>query len=250
MTDYLADNETFYARFWREQRGYRNTYPNSEEAARAGAVMSFVSAIIERRGHDAAALTLLDVGCGRGWLTNLLSCYGQVAGCDAAAGGPMLARELFPALTFHHGTLGALLADHTIRPVDVIVSSEVLEHVPHDAQPQFVAELRRGLVPGGHCIITTPRREVFDIAGDSSAQQVEEWLTEPQVEQLFRSVGFLPHRQLRVCPLNGYLPDRVAHRLRRFSPRLRPPRVVRSWLDDRSALYQAWWFTTSETAAS
>ena len=235
---YTEANEVFYADFWRNAPGYQSRWPNAEEAGRAGAVLRFVGCIAE---ETAAPLTILDVGCGRGWLTDLVSVYGEATGCDLAAGGPRLARELFPHLQFHHGNVRELLQQQRIRPVRLIVSSEVIEHVPDEHKRGFVAGLQEALLPGGHCVITTPRLEMFARAGDSSSQVIEAWSSEREIEALFTQMGFRRRGFSRAFPVGGGRGERL---LRRVEERTswRRPTWLAAWQEWRTALYQVWWF--------
>jgi 2-polyprenyl-3-methyl-5-hydroxy-6-metoxy-1,4-benzoquinol methylase len=56
-----------------------------------------------------------------------------------------------------------LLQRADFQPFDVVLSSEVIEHVPRPDQAHFVAMIRRLVKPRGHVVVTTPRAEVFDL---------------------------------------------------------------------------------------
>src|SRR5690606_25728399 len=59
----------------------------------------FIEEAVVREHGD--MLKILDLGCGRGWMSNLLAKYGEVVGCDPVSGVIEYAKELYPALTFH-----------------------------------------------------------------------------------------------------------------------------------------------------
>jgi 2-polyprenyl-3-methyl-5-hydroxy-6-metoxy-1,4-benzoquinol methylase len=74
-------------------------------------------------------LRILDVGCGRGWMTRLAGVYGQCDGLDPVKGVIELARSYFPDLTFHTGEVDAFLKSDAFAAYDVLICSEVIEHV-------------------------------------------------------------------------------------------------------------------------
>lgn len=55
--------------------------------------------------HHPQARTLLDVGCGTGAHAGQLSGHFDVSGLDLSAGLLRVARERYPALPFHHGSM-------------------------------------------------------------------------------------------------------------------------------------------------
>lgn len=100
-------------------------------------------------------LRILDVGCGDGMCTRLtadLAAGHSVIGVDWAAAPLAQARDR--GLTLVRGSLGGSGLPFAAECVDVVILSEVIEHlVDTDAA---LAELRRVLRPGGHLILSTP----------------------------------------------------------------------------------------------
>jgi len=238
---YLATNAAFYDTFWTSTRFYRSRFPNGDEASRAAIILEYLSGLAEVHDWEAHPPRLLDAGSGRGWLTNLLSAYGAAEGCEPVEGAVTTARTLFPHLTFHLATPGELAQRPGAVPFDVVVSSEVLEHVPTPLQAGFVAELAACVTPGGFVILTTPRGELQPVAGESSAQLMENWLTEAAVRTLLTQAGLTPIRLRRAFPTRAFWLDRLWRRWRRLRPTARVDRSLPElWLDHRSSLYQIW----------
>jgi SAM-dependent methyltransferase len=99
---------------------------------------------------------VLDVGCGNGFTCGeFIKCGCQVVGIDLSRQGIEIARKAHP-----EGRFEVLPADDTLlnrlgeEPFDIVVSTEVVEHLysPREyAQGCFLA-----LRPGGRFICTTP----------------------------------------------------------------------------------------------
>lgn len=98
----------------------------------------------------------LDAGCGNGSLTAWLATKGfSVRGIDVAEDGIAQAQENHAGIPFEVRSIYDDLADlHHGRQFDLIVSSEVIEHL--FAPARFVANLYANLRPGGLLILTTP----------------------------------------------------------------------------------------------
>ncbi len=234
---YLEENNTFYRDFWESQPAYRNRYPNVEEADRLGPILQMVSRLFEQQKLPASGPRILDLGSGRGWLTQILSIYGQVEGCEPTPEAVALARVLFPHLAFHACTLWERLQSSDFAPYDLVVSSEVLEHIPRAEKPRFADEIRESLVNGGFCVLTTPRGELFESCGDSSSQLIEDWATENQVRALFVERGFEVIAHERAFRTGATLTYRLARKL----GRLLPTSLTKA-IDYQSSLYQIWCF--------
>lgn len=195
----LAHEETFYAEFWRSE-AWGSATPNEDESARARVLLQLMHEHVAPalRGRD--EVRLLDVGCGRGWLTKLLSQFGSARGIDPVAAAIERAKDLFPDLDFAQGYSDDLIEQGLAGAFDVVVSSEVIEHVPDDAKPAFLASLYDLLAQQGFCLLTTPRGELFDWWSGLGYphQPVESWVTEPKLRALAEAAGFRVLAQRRV----------------------------------------------------
>ena len=242
----MDQHDAYYAQLFKHDPVYSTPYPNVEEARRWAAIGEYLSRIAASGRHgDCGALRILDVGCGRGWMTRLASVYGECHGIDPVDEVVAFARTLSPELRFFHGTIEDLLGSPDFEPYDVVLCSEVIEHV--EDKEAFAGGLRACLGPGGHVVLTTPRGEQFGRYRRSGydLQPVEEWITERDLEALFGRHGFRAVRHDRVY---DDLPRMsLLHRLAasaRLTARL--DALGLGWLGKAlrhlAAVYQVWWF--------
>ncbi len=187
------DQVVFYEKLFVENPNWSSSHPNDDEAARWECIASVLSGITRQSLNSPEYKSrIIDVGCGRGWLANLLTEYGSVEGVEPVAPVINHARQLFPNIKFYHGDAQTILTSPSFSAYDIAVCSEVLEHINDSEKKIFVDNLIRLLKPGGHLIITTPRREAQDdwlhYCG-APGQPVEDWLDEKQVEVLFTETG-------------------------------------------------------------
>jgi 2-polyprenyl-3-methyl-5-hydroxy-6-metoxy-1,4-benzoquinol methylase len=102
------------------------------------------------------AAQVLDLGCGNGALAAQLARWGyRPIGVDPSSSGIYQAKALLPEVAFHQASaIPEELASLDLPPFDVVVSTEVVEHVyspRHWAAAAFSA-----LKPGGILICSTP----------------------------------------------------------------------------------------------
>lgn len=110
------------------------------------------------REIPASARLVLDIGCGNAWLAEALTARGiHVVSFDIATANLRKALAKVPAGN-HYAVRGDVL-DLPFRAgsFDAIVSSEVIEHVPH--LQGYLDNILQALKPGGRAIITTPYNE-------------------------------------------------------------------------------------------
>ncbi|MCA9421781.1 MAG: glycosyltransferase [Nitrospira sp.] len=226
--------EQFYSDLFVRSGTWSTPEPNTDEQMRWEKIKGFLPKIVENLNHaPGQPLRILDVGCGRGWLTNLLSDYGYCEGIDPVKTVVDYGQKLFPKLTFHSGFLDELFTRKEFRPYDLIVSSEVIEHIPHARKPEFVHALQQLLTPNGAVILTTPRREVWEQWSSVSTpnQPIEDWVTESDLLKLFRERGFYEIGM-----------DRIYFDLPKFQYVSAPPKGGEPASSTIIALYQIWAF--------
>lgn len=125
-----------------------------------------------------SGLTLVDIGCGGGLLSEPMARLGaEVTGIDAAARNiPVAAahaRQSGLAIDYRHTTAEAVAAEGA--RFDVVLALEVIEHVTDPAS--FLSTCRDLLNPGGLIVLSTlnrnPKSFVMGIVG---AEYVMRWL--------------------------------------------------------------------------
>jgi SAM-dependent methyltransferase len=178
VTSDLTAQRAYYDRLWADVGA---TELNRHERARVQEVSRSLSGVdVATRG---AVPRILEVGCGRGWLSGLvLSRYGQVHGVDLSEDSVAKARAAFPHVTFEaRDVFSEPLPDER----DLVVSSEVIEHVAD--QTRFVDVLVDAARPGGWLLITTPNRRlerVWRARPDFRPQPIEHWLLPDQLRRM------------------------------------------------------------------
>jgi 2-polyprenyl-6-hydroxyphenyl methylase/3-demethylubiquinone-9 3-methyltransferase len=105
--------------------------------------------------------SVLDIGCGNGWLTAWLADLGCVAtGIDPSSSGIEQARLAHPHLNFYSSPATPdLLQTLGLNPFDLVVSTEVVEHCY--APRVWAAACFNSLRPGGQLICSTPYHGYF-----------------------------------------------------------------------------------------
>jgi len=184
----IQDQRAYYDNRWSKFE-----HANRIELQRLAAVIGYVARI--ELPKDAA---ILDLGCGRGWSTNILGMFVRAAGVDLS--DTTKAKERFPHCEFI--TADALTWKGPQAAFDLVVSIEVIEHIDLNSQAEFIRMIRELLKPGGYVILTTPNKPTMNaIAGGGrtwSDQPVENWIDAGQLTGLLRSAGFQVEAQTSV----------------------------------------------------
>lgn len=190
--------EDYYKNLW-ESKAWGTEEPNADENLRLDAIRRLIETdVIPNSGRR---LKILDLGCGRGWLTRVLSQYGSTIGVDPVSSGIERAKKLFPEIDFRVGDANTILESEKPCSFDLIVSSEVIEHVPNMKKRHFLESIQRLLSVNGFVILTTPRAEVWlDWKKLGKADQpIEEWISERALDALSQQVGLVTIKRERLA---------------------------------------------------
>lgn len=174
----LRPGEAIYERIYQHARtlpGYSRYAWYASQVAKRPRPLEWLAAQEEMYAFIAAELALrgpartgqvLEVGSGLGYLTFALHAAGyQVRGLELSSRAVEAARDRFGDLYTVHDVSRT---DPAVDGADVVVMTEVLEHVTDPAA--LIASIARLLRPGGTALVTTPNK--------SAAPRNAYWLTD------------------------------------------------------------------------
>lgn len=201
------DEDEFYKNFFIGNKKWNRASPNYDENLRWSVIENFLYFIEGYRTalSNNSKSNILDVGCGRGWLSNILSGHGNVIGIEPVKAVVEYGRRLFPGLDLRIGTTQNLIDEGHESYFDIIVCSEVIEHIADDKKAAFLNDLKRLLKENGFLILTTPRKDAeaeWKKYGDPE-QPIENWIFEKVLAKLLSAAGFQTHllKRLSMPPL-------------------------------------------------
>jgi 2-polyprenyl-3-methyl-5-hydroxy-6-metoxy-1,4-benzoquinol methylase len=170
---------------YREQSRYYDKYWTEHALQLNQAELLRLAQIIAAFAHipRAGSISICDLGCGTGWLSAELAKFGKTTGIDLSPEGIVLARKRWPGIEFQAANI---LKWRPESRFDVMVSSEVLEHV--EDKRAFAATIEAAVKPGGHLILTTPNRKLQSVwdRADAGSQFLELWVSPKELRQLFQ----------------------------------------------------------------
>ena len=157
------------------------------------------------------ALELLDVGCGTGYLLQLLRTFGNVEGLETSPDARAIARQrLGDSLVLHERPLPGGLPEG--KRYDVVTAFDVLEHL-EDPLPALRA-IHGALQPGGFFLCTVPAFPLLWSAHDELHHHFRRYrapLLRGQLEQAGFTVRWTSHFNTWLFP--GIAAVRLAERL-------------------------------------
>ena len=194
-TKNTQSEEKYYEELFTKNLKWSQTEPNYDEQLRWEIIKTYLQEDVIPNNFD--KLKILDLGCGRGWLTNLLSNYGNATGIEPVKTVVEHAKKLFPTINFITGTSKDLLSTNK-STYNFIVSSEVIEHIPDNEKEEFINDIVELLDNNGYLVITTPRKEAQKEWNRfvGANQPIEDWISENDLE------GLVTKKYFKTCRLN------------------------------------------------
>lgn len=169
----------YYDDYW---VGHQETM-NHHELERMAMIFYALSERTALSGETKSRIEICDLGCGRGWLSDILSHVGAVTGVDFSRLAIEKARRKYPEVEF---SCANALDYCPEKRYDLVVSSEVIEHI--DNQPGYLSTAAQILKPGGFLLLTCPNGRQWDAwqSVNASRQPIEKWLSGNQLQGMLR----------------------------------------------------------------
>lgn len=184
----------FYDLFWdawhQRHRNYLKFLYHFDENSRLNRIISQLRHLRSNSFNDVEALEL---GCGRGRLATLLDQKGfTVTGIDLAEATIHKLNKKYPSINFLSGDVFTMNLESMENQFDLIVSSEVFEHIGILNRSRFVDIIYRLLKKDGIAIITTPnKQEMINLHLDTE-QIIDDWVGKEELERYFS-------KKLKIC---------------------------------------------------
>lgn len=168
-----------------DQRWAQEEFANALQASRCAAILNAIAFL------DVTKPRILDLGCGSGWLSAVLSQFGPTTGVDLSDHAVREASKRHPSVQFHAANIMESAESLKLGKFDIVVSQEVIEHVPD--QIKYLKVAADFLREGGFLLLTTPNARTFDAMDESlrqswSDQPLENLLTPEQLVKMVRSL--------------------------------------------------------------
>ena len=154
--------------------------------------------------------SILEVGCGTGWLTEKLVKFGPTTAIDLSPRAIELAKRRGLDVEFIAGDF----YEHKFESAqfDVAVCNEVISTVPD--QPRFITKLASTIKRGAHLILTSPNKFIYNRRLDVGLPKpgnIRKWLSRSELRKLLApEFRILQMRTLRPKEGKGFI-LRVAH---------------------------------------
>ncbi len=153
----ISAQKTFYDTWWAEFQ-----YINKIKCARAAAILDMIA---KTRLFQPS---ILDVGSGAGWMSNMLGMIGPTTGVELSGAAVDEASRRFPHVRFFEGDIRDW--QHPDK-FDIVVAQEVIEHFEN--HHEFAEGVERFVRPGGFLILTTPNASTLNSMPPETKRQYQ-----------------------------------------------------------------------------
>lgn len=195
-----AENATGSDASIADQRAFWNSWNRIFVGAERGPTSQRQAEVIEGwlqalGRHD---LSIVDVGCGTGWMCRKLLPFGAVVGIDLSHEVLAHAQPHIPEARLIAGDIMQL--DLTTIRADVVVTLEVLAHVADQAA--FLRRIAQLLKPGGHLMLATQNRFVLERSSGVAPRaqgQIRQWVDRHRLRSLIAE-RFEIRQLISICP--------------------------------------------------
>jgi len=177
-----------YKKFYNDLFERRGAYFHKWAALKNRTYLEHVKRIIrfiDKKG------TVLDLGCGDCYITNIISQKSDVIGTDISQKALKLGKSIYPNLKLLTGS--AISIPLKRDSVDFVTTSKIIEHLtPEDAET-MLKEIKRVLKPGGKLILSTSNplniwEKILHIYLKFKSEQ-EEHIKEYLTEDLYQTIN-------------------------------------------------------------
>lgn len=175
----LEEQAEFYddwnARF--RLQGFDDIEPESK--ARGNKVLQIIHSLCLKRP------TILEVGCGTGWLTQRLATLGEATAIDLSRKAIEIAERRRLGAEFIAGDF--FTQDFSLRHFDVAICVETISYVAD--QRRFIEKLASLIKPGGYLVLTSVNKFVYQRRADigpPKSGQIRHWLTRMELHRLLK----------------------------------------------------------------
>ncbi len=152
----------------------------ASRAAKAAAIADVLSGVVELDGT-----TILDDGCGSGYIAQELATY---VGTSGAVIGVDRVDERQTTHGYEFVLLDSAQLPHADGTFDLVVSNHVLEHVGHAAEQRaYLREIHRVLKPGGWVYIAIPNK--YRLVEAHYGLPLLSWLPQRTADRLVKATG-------------------------------------------------------------
>lgn len=175
----ITTQSEYYDQYWTSHKSDLNHH----EICRLSEIFSAFGQIGLELGEQ-KDLSICDLGCGRGWLSDYLSRLGNVTAVDFSQEAVNVASSRFPNVKF---VCANVLDYFPPEKFDLVLSSEVIEHI--EDQLRYAEVISSILKPGGLLLMTCPNglQKAAWKTDNASEQPIEKWLTPTALSNLLRS---------------------------------------------------------------